>query len=592
MKKILIRVYLVLLSLCIISLIVLSVLGSKSRVGYLEISSFNENDSYSNNYIYSFQVKYYDKIFRNSDIYGVYLVANSLPEYIKEIKMNDNLGTPFGSLVSSKEIIENKVDNVKYILKLKSNIFLLFILLIISFFIFVYISDDLCVFIINFFYKIDYFFVLKKYIIPIILFIFAFFILFNISVNNIFIVFVLLVLLLFIKKLRNLSNIKAHYIISIFFSFLILPSIIYSLFGNYFDKNNYENRVLSKKVNIVNVKLNEYTIKYENYFNDHIPFRNELTKLKNLIDLLMFNNYISKDVLIGNNKWLFYKRFNVIEKCIGIKKYYYTKSDLEKMKFYLQMFNRELTKLNIDFFLMIAPYKEEIYYEYLPYYLKNTTEKTYIDEFIEYITNNTNIKIIYPKKLLLNYKNKYQLYYKYDNHWNALGAYIGFKELINKIYKTNYLIDDIKVITNNYEYRKESLFYNNMASMVRLSDIDYYKDDYIYNIDKYSYHNPILTYSNTISNYNNDYIFSNSICLIRDSYGAEIFDYIASSFKESYFIHIDNFTKEYLLDKNIDILIFETISPFLFDRLVRIIPNYKIEELNKYLEANSISTNN
>ena len=62
MKKVLIRVYLVLLSLCTISLIVLSVLGSKTRVGYIEISSFNENDSYSNNYIYSFQVKYYDKI--------------------------------------------------------------------------------------------------------------------------------------------------------------------------------------------------------------------------------------------------------------------------------------------------------------------------------------------------------------------------------------------------------------------------------------------------------------------------------------------------------------------------------------------------
>ena len=82
MKKILIRVYLVLLSLCIISLIVLSVLGAKPRVGYLGELSFNENESYSNNYIYNFQIKYYNKVFRNSDIYGVYLVTNSLPEYV------------------------------------------------------------------------------------------------------------------------------------------------------------------------------------------------------------------------------------------------------------------------------------------------------------------------------------------------------------------------------------------------------------------------------------------------------------------------------------------------------------------------------
>ena len=50
MKKILVRVYFVLLLLCFISLIVLSILGSKSRVGYLEIFYFNENDSYKNHY--------------------------------------------------------------------------------------------------------------------------------------------------------------------------------------------------------------------------------------------------------------------------------------------------------------------------------------------------------------------------------------------------------------------------------------------------------------------------------------------------------------------------------------------------------------
>ena len=119
MKKVLIKVYLVLLFLCVISLISLSILGSKPRVGYLGELSFNENDSYSDNYIYNFQVKYYDKVFRNSDIYGVYLNTNSLPDYIKEMKMNDKHGTPFGTLISSKELTENKIDNVKYILKLK-----------------------------------------------------------------------------------------------------------------------------------------------------------------------------------------------------------------------------------------------------------------------------------------------------------------------------------------------------------------------------------------------------------------------------------------------------------------------------------------
>ena len=215
MKKILIRVYLVLLSLCIISLIVLSVLGSKSRVGYLEISSFNENDSYSNNYIYSFQVKYYDKIFRNSDIYGVYLVTNSLPEYIKEIKMNDNLGTPFGSLVSSKEIIENKVDNVKYILKIKSKI---------------------------------------------------------INYSIIFFLLFAILLILNIEKLYLIYfsslNKRYIYIIVVFLCFLILPKIIYVCFYEYFDHENYENRNFAKYPDI-NANFFNYPKMYEEYCEDN-----------------------------------------------------------------------------------------------------------------------------------------------------------------------------------------------------------------------------------------------------------------------------------------------------------------------------------
>ncbi len=119
MKKILITIYLVLLSLSLLSLMILSLLGSKSRLGYLEISSFNEDASYSNNYVYSFKVRYYDKVFRNSDIYGVYLNTNSFPKFIKEIKMNDEFGSPFGFLVSDEIIEGEKLEGIEYILKNK-----------------------------------------------------------------------------------------------------------------------------------------------------------------------------------------------------------------------------------------------------------------------------------------------------------------------------------------------------------------------------------------------------------------------------------------------------------------------------------------
>ena len=127
MRKI---IYLGLSFLLLATLITLHILGSKERVGYL--SDFEIIEGSKSNYIYNFRIRYYDKVFRNSDIYGVYLITNSLPEYIKEIKMNE-LGSPFGIIISDKIIEEEKIDNIKYILRLKNRLIIFVVIFIILF---------------------------------------------------------------------------------------------------------------------------------------------------------------------------------------------------------------------------------------------------------------------------------------------------------------------------------------------------------------------------------------------------------------------------------------------------------------------------
>ena len=170
-KKVLFKIYGILLAICILSLIILSILGNKDRKGYLSDFVFDENhinktlelnglniaetknlfikddkldnDALANyiftnesitNYSYGFRIKYYSKVFRNSDIYGVYIDTNKIiqdNDFIKEIKMNDK-GSPFGNLISSKKINNDKnIDNVNYILKSKSDILIIFSIIII-----------------------------------------------------------------------------------------------------------------------------------------------------------------------------------------------------------------------------------------------------------------------------------------------------------------------------------------------------------------------------------------------------------------------------------------------------------------------------
>ena len=163
-KKLFLKIYIPFVIITIIALIVLQILGSKNRIGYLTdfklnvaktlelnnlenfiIGDKSDEEKLSNylltnenitNYIYHFRIRYYDKVFRNNDIYGVYPDLSNLPNYIKNAEMEEN-GSPYGNFISDKkEISEDKIDNINYILKIKINIiryviYLILILLII-----------------------------------------------------------------------------------------------------------------------------------------------------------------------------------------------------------------------------------------------------------------------------------------------------------------------------------------------------------------------------------------------------------------------------------------------------------------------------
>lgn len=147
-----------------LALIILSILGNINRIGY--ISDFNldinrtlelnnlldikesyikddklDEESLKNyivtnenikEYIYDFRVRYYSKVFRNSDIYGVYVDINKILKdnnFIKKININDN-GSPFGNLISTKIIDFEKIDNVNYKLKIPMVYIYMFVLIL------------------------------------------------------------------------------------------------------------------------------------------------------------------------------------------------------------------------------------------------------------------------------------------------------------------------------------------------------------------------------------------------------------------------------------------------------------------------------
>ena len=162
-KKLFLKIYIPFVIITIIALIVLQILGSKNRIGYLtdfnleidrtlELNNLNDirkdftvdgkldeeniknylltNENITN-YIYNFRIRYYDKVFRNSDIYGVYPDLSNLPDYMENAEM-EYKGSPYGNFVSDRKTIEEeKIDNINYTLKIKFKFLLILISVII-----------------------------------------------------------------------------------------------------------------------------------------------------------------------------------------------------------------------------------------------------------------------------------------------------------------------------------------------------------------------------------------------------------------------------------------------------------------------------
>ena len=132
-KNLFLKIYIPFVIVTIIALVVLQILGSKSRIGYLTdfnlnidktlelnnleninneldeegLKNFILNNENITNYIYEFRIRYYDKVFRHSDIYGVYPDLSNLPDYMENAEMDEG-GSPYGNFISDKKRLKKK----------------------------------------------------------------------------------------------------------------------------------------------------------------------------------------------------------------------------------------------------------------------------------------------------------------------------------------------------------------------------------------------------------------------------------------------------------------------------------------------------
>ena len=346
-------------------------------------------------------------------------------------------------------------------------------------------------------------------------------------------------------------------IIIIFLVFIYCPTIIYKFVEDKLDHNNYENRELYKKPDFTLNNITNFPKSYENYFNDNLPFKNEIRKLRSYITYNFFATTSNSRVIQGKDGWLFYNSAVATDgNSIGDyrKTAVFTEAEQEKIAKALIKTDLELKKDNIDFYIWIIPNKEQVYYDYMPKIINRNSTQTNsrTENLIKYLEKNSDLNIIYPKNVLITERNQRDTYLKYDTHWNDYGAYVATIDLIKTI-DPNFDLD------NQIEW-SEIAASGDLANMLMLGNslrsVNFKADNFLNDIT-YNCQTETAFHECTSNG-----LYNETILLIGDSFRTATIQYLAKIFNKAIFIHNDYYN-ENLIDKyKADIVIYEVVERY------------------------------
>jgi alginate O-acetyltransferase complex protein AlgJ len=179
---------------------------------------------------------------------------------------------------------------------------------------------------------------------------------------------------------------------------------------------------------------------YQNYFNDNFGFRNVFIRINSYVNLRIFGVSPTPlpDVIVGKDGWLFY---NVSTDGSNLDDYYglagFTSNQLSAIKQNMSRLRSETISRNILLIFIIAPSKHTVYEEYLPTRVAMMKGKiSRVDELHSaWGGNDAGAFFVDARRLLVTAKKemKYPLYYRTDTHWNNLGAFLVYSEVMKRV---------------------------------------------------------------------------------------------------------------------------------------------------------------
>jgi len=204
------------------------------------------------------------------------------------------------------------------------------------------------------------------------------------------------------------------------------------------------------------------------YVSDHFGYREALIKLHQNIKYSL-NESPVKSVIRGNDDWLFYKIYDpLMSNHIWSKEE--IKANLTTRVDYIRRNYSELKKQGIVYQHIVIPNKMSLYPEYLPKLYALTDITATYDFFTEQLSDTDSMTGFEAIDILTDKKINdlgFDLYYKNDTHWNHLGAYYVYQELV-RVMKEKY--PNIELNIKPHKFKAQTKYAGDLANFIGLGN--------------------------------------------------------------------------------------------------------------------------
>lgn len=343
--------------------------------------------------------------------------------------------------------------------------------------------------------------------------------------------------------------------------FLTYPFVQY-LFT---EKQNIENRTKAAHPEWTIENYQNYPTLCADYFNDNMPYRNLLIRLKGSIIYNIFGESVSDEVVAGKDGWLFFECTLPGYKKIDL----YTQEELERICEKLKAAQSYFDERGIEFLIIIGPNKASIYGEdYLPEEIVRGDGVSKTEQLLAYLEDHTDLKVVFPQEELLIAKEQYPeypLYFHLDTHWNYLGGYYGAKGILKELGLILPEFEELTLIPVNeplfswWGYDLENMM--GMTGMIH-EDINYEIVGYTDNsVTRWSeLKQDRAGYEGVYRIVNPDAVDDRKVMLVRDSFGTCILPYLATQFIEVYSPGYGVYNENEIDIEQPDVIIYEWVE--------------------------------